>query len=178
MVWKWQYSNNKTLLHLLSLMNNNNKPHFSIEEIVFNTAHHAPNGKNIKTIAGDCGAAYNYFSRMVNPTDEQCNLPVSKIIPLMKSTDDFTLLKHLALHTGHLIVPMPRGLRKGTNPRMPINEYAAQANELVMKLYKFLAEPSDEKRKELDEIFRKHMGDSENMRRRVNKHDLKQQELF
>ena len=159
-------------------MSNINKPHFSIEEIVFNTAHHAPNGKNIKSIAGDCGAGYNYFSRMVNPTDEQCNLPVSKIIPLMKSTDDYTLLKHLAMHTGYLVVPMPRGLRKGTDPKMPINEYAMQANAMVSKLFKFIQSPTEELRKELDEDIRKHMGDTENIRRRVKHTNLRQMELL
>lgn len=159
-------------------MSQKNKPHFSIEEIVFNTVHHAPNGKNVKTIAGDSGMSYNYFTRCVSTTDEACQLPISKAVPLMKSADDFTLLEHLAIQCNFLLVRMPKGLKKGTDPMMPINAYASQGSELVSMLYNFINEPSENLRCAIDQLIRKHMGDTENLRRRVKNHNTHQTELF
>ena len=155
-------------------MSTKNSAHFSLEEIVFNTIHHSELTAN--EIAANTGTGYNYLMRLANPTDE-CNMPLSKAVPIMNVTKDFSLLDYIAKQTGHLAIPMPRGIRKGTNPKMDISQYGSEFHDLMSKLMKFVNEPTEELHKEVDELMRKHIGDSENIRRRAKKHQLHQREL-
>ena len=148
--------------------------HFTLEEIVFNTIHHSDLGVN--EIAANTGTGYNHLTRMASITDE-CNMPLSKAVPIMNVTKDFSILEYMAKQTGHLAIPMPRGIRKGTDPKMDLSKYGTEFHQLMSKLMKFVSTPTEELLQEIDELMRKHIGDSENIRRRAQRHQLHQTEL-
>lgn len=148
----------------------------TLEEIVFNTIHHNSKRKQPKDIAADTGTGYNHLLRMANINDE-CNMPLCKAVPVMLTTEDYSILEHLAKHTGHLVIKMPRGIRKGTDPKMDISEYQKESNVMVNKLIDFINEPTGDKLEEVDELMRKHIGDTVNLQRRCKKHLLHQTEL-
>lgn len=149
-------------------------PVFTLEEVVFNTIHHSD--LQVSEIAAQTGTGLNHLYRMASVTDE-CNMPISKLVPIMTVTNDYEILHWLAKQTGHLAIPMPRGIRKGTDPRMDLSQYGSEFHTLMSKLMDFVSEPTDSKKNELDDLMRKHIGDSENIRRRVDKHNLHQREL-
>ncbi len=155
-------------------MSKKNSSHLTLEEIVFNTIHHSD--LSINEIAANTGTGYNHLTRMASITDE-CNMPLSKAVPVMNVTGDYNILHYMAKQTNHLAIPMPRGIRKGTDPKMDISQYGEEFHQLMSKLMKFVNEPTEELLTEIDELMRKHIGDSENIRRRAQKHQLHQTEM-
>lgn len=149
---------------------------FTLEEIVFNTIHHNNKGVPPAEIAANTGTGYNHLTRMANMTDT-CRMPVNKLVPVMNTTEDYSILDYLAKQTNHLVIKMPRGIRKGTDPRMDISTYNREFADLVDKLVDFVSDPSDKKMAEVDEAMRKHIGDSVNIHRRCKKHNMHQREL-
>lgn len=148
--------------------------HKTIEDAVYSTVHH--NNRTVEDISAQTGTGKNHLYRMANPHDE-CNLPVRLLVPLMNVTEDFCILDFLARKTGHICIKQPRGIRKGTDPRMDISTYSKEFNEMLNVIYDFINNPTDAKRDIVDNMLRKHIGDSENIRRRAKDHKLHQREL-
>lgn len=149
---------------------------YTLEEIVFETVHKNDKGISVTEIAANTGIGYNHLTRMASQTDA-CSMPASKLVPIMNTTEDYRILEFMAKQTGHLCIPMPRGIRKGTDPKMDISTYQQESNKMVNAIIDFINNPSDSKAADVDSLMRKHIGDSENIRRRVKKHHLHQREL-
>lgn len=149
---------------------------FTLEEIVFETVHKNKKGLSVDQLAAQTGTGKNHLYRMANVNDE-CKMPLNKAVPIMNATEDYEILHFQAKHTGHLCIKMPRGIRKGTDPKMDVSTYSAEFHKMVNALMDFINEPTDAKAAQLDDLMRKHIGDSENIRRRVKKHNMHQREL-
>lgn len=148
----------------------------TLEDAVYKTIHRNCKEVSIDELATQTATGRNHLYRMANPEDA-CNMPAKKLVPIMNVTEDYRILDFIAKHTGHLAIKMPRGIRKGTDPKMDISEYQKEFNELVNGLIDFINDPSDEKLAEVDERMRKHIGDSVNIKRRCKKHQMHQREL-
>lgn len=135
-------------------------------------------GKLSKVVADEVGINYNTFMRKVSPTDEGTGLFVKELIPFMNATGCYSVLDHLNERCGRMYVPAPRGIRKGTDPKQDINKYSSKFMKMAGMLMRFVDDPNEDTRRELLELMRVHQGDTENMRRRVQKHNLHQTELF
>lgn len=149
---------------------------YTLEEAVYKTIHKNKKGVSIEQIATASATGKNHLYRMANENDA-CSMPASKLVPVMNATEDYRILNFLAKQTGHLCIKMPRGIRKGTDPKMDISEYQKEFNEMVNKLIDFINDPSDDKLAEVDGRMRKHIGDSVNIKRRCKKHNMHQREL-
>jgi hypothetical protein len=149
---------------------------FTLEDVVYKTIHKNRKDVSIEDIATATGTGLNHLYRMANKNDT-CNLPAAKLIPIMQATDDFSILEFLARKTGHLCIQAPRGIRKGTDPKMDLSEYNKEFGELFNDLVDYVCEPSDELLYEIAEKIDKHIGDSVNIKRRCKKHLMHQTEL-
>jgi hypothetical protein len=149
---------------------------YTLEDVVFKTVHHNDKGVSIEDIATGSATGLNHLYRMANKEDA-CNMPASKLVPIMNVTEDYRILDFLAKKTGHLAIRMPRGIRKGTDPKMDLSQYQKEFSELFQMLIDFVNEPSDEKLAEVDDKMRKHIGDSVNIKRRCKSHQMHQREL-
>ncbi|MEQ9309718.1 MAG: phage regulatory CII family protein [Balneolaceae bacterium] len=152
----------------------NDMTNFSLEQIVYKTIHESE--LSIREQAACIGKSENYLYRMANPSDD-CDLPVKLLLPVMKNNKNYRILEWLNKSCGFMMVKMPRGLVKGTNPKMEAVEYQQKFGKLMEALFDFIKEPTELKRIELDDLMRTHMGDSENMRRRIKRADLEQMDL-
>lgn len=149
---------------------------YTLEDIVFETVHHNDKSLSVADLAAQTGTGKNHLYRMANINDE-CNMPLRLAVPIMIATGDFSILHFLAKQTGHLCIDMPRGIRKGTDPKMDVSTYSTEFNKMVNALMDFINDPTDSKAATIDDLMRKHIGDSENIRRRVKKHNMHQREL-
>lgn len=143
---------------------------------MFETVHHNKKGVDVGDLAAQTGTGKNHLYRMANINDE-CNMPLRLAVPIMMTTEDFSILDFLAKQTGHLCIKMPRGIRKGTDPKMDMSTYSKEFNEMMSVIMDFINEPTNGKADEIEHLMRKHIGDSENIRRRVKKHNMHQREL-
>jgi len=83
-----------------------------LQEALWRTVHKSKR-KSPKEIAGDLGISLNYLYRSVLPDTggSGCNFPLKKLVPLMASTKDYSVLKVIASECGHLITRPPRTAR-------------------------------------------------------------------
>ena len=80
-------------------------------EALYRTIH--LNKKPLKAIAEEIGMSENYLTRAALPEpDEQeggsgCRFPLRKLIPLIRSTDDFSVLDHIEQSLGRVAFKLP-----------------------------------------------------------------------
>lgn len=149
----------------------------SLEEIIFYSLVGKDCNKSPEEVAGEMGIKYNTLMRKASFTDEGTSLNVHELIPFMRAAGNFTVLDKLNEMAGRLYIPHPRGIRKGTNPKMDVYTYQSEFSAAMKLLHLFLAEPTDENYTELNEALQKHIGDTVNMQRRTKKHLLHQTEM-
>lgn len=145
-----------------------------LNEALYETVHRG--GKSPKQIADETGISYNYLMRMTMQTDSGCDFNLKFLVPVMKSADNFEVLKSLALLSGFLIIKTPKGTRKGS--KFDLNEYQIRFSTMMSKLIQFAQEPSDQSYREVNRLLREHMADTENLRRRCKNNLLNQAEMF
>jgi len=82
------------------------KQNLDVKEVLYCTIHE--NKKGVKQIADEIGISSNYLYRSALPDDESgAKFPIQYLVPLMKSTDDYSLIRHLAKLCGFILVKMP-----------------------------------------------------------------------
>lgn len=98
------------------------------------------NKKTAAQIADEIGISYSYLCRTGLPADESgVRFPLELLIPLMKSAHDYSILKHLATLTGHLVVKVPRAFSDKSDELDAVNTYnelCAAASKYLMDFFK------------------------------------------
>lgn len=83
----------------------------TIRECLYNTVHR--NKKTLKAIAEEIGMSENYLTRAALPDAEDsetgtgCRFPLKKLIPLIRATNDFSVLDIIEHNLGRVGVPLP-----------------------------------------------------------------------
>ena len=62
---------------------------------------------DVSVLADALGVAYSSLQRQLNPNDAY-QFPVTKIIPLVTVTGDFSLIDHIEKRLGRMAMPLPR----------------------------------------------------------------------
>jgi len=85
-----------------------------LKKVLYETVHRRT-GKTVDALADELGISPNYLYRACLPIDETgsgCRFPLELLIPLMNATGDYSMLRHLAHRTGHVVSRVPRSRRR------------------------------------------------------------------
>ncbi len=148
----------------------------SISEALHDTFHRSK--KHPQEIADELGVSYNYLARAVLDGASGCNFPLRLLIPLMKITGDYTVLKRMANMCGFLLVRPPRGVKKVVDLQKDLNKYQKGFNAIMTSLIEFIEKPTYEEGQRVIEMLLKHMEETEWWRRRCHRNIVNQMELF
>lgn len=83
----------------------------TLKESLYGTIHR--NTKPLKLIAEEIGMSENYLSRAALPDTEEsdtgsgCRFPLKKLVPLIRSTGDFSVLDHIETSLGRIAIKAP-----------------------------------------------------------------------
>jgi len=112
-----------------------------IKDVLYQTIHE--NKKPVKQIADEIGISSNYLYRSALPDDESgVKFPLQNLIPLMKATNDYALLRHIAKVSGYIVIKMPK-MKADKNEEIDIvDNYQGVALKALNALRVFFAEPT------------------------------------
>ena len=112
-----------------------------IKDVLHSTVHE--NVKPVKVIADEIGISSNYLYRAALPDDESgVKFPIQFLIPLMKSTNNYSLLRHIAKVSGFLTVKMPLMTANKKDELEIVDEYQDATVKVLKALKTFFNEPS------------------------------------
>ncbi len=149
----------------------------TLTETLHETFHR--NKKKPYEIAEEMGQSYNHMARMVLDTDSGCNFPERLLVPLMKTTKNYSYLVRLNEICGFLPpVKYPKGIKKFKDQDRQVNDYQKDFAETITTLLDFINNPTSEKYKSLNSKLLNHMSETEYWRKRCEKGLINQTELF
>lgn len=146
----------------------------SLNEAIYETVHRSE--KPPKVIADEIGCSYNYLMRMGMQSESGCDFNLKYLVPLMKATGNYNVLKVLARLCSKLVVAQPRGTRNGA--KKDLITYHKYFSDMMSKLFEFAQDPGEKLYRELNEMMREHMADTESLRRKCKDNLINQKELF
>lgn len=145
-----------------------------LKDALYETVHRSK--KPPKQLADETGISYNYMMRAAMDTESGCDFNLKYVVPLMLASDNYEILKSQAALCGFLLVKNPTGTRKGA--KRDLQDYQVSFNQMIVKLIRYMQDPSEDLCKEINDLLRQHMSDTENIRRRFKKNLMNQKELF
>lgn len=119
----------------------------TLKEVMYKTIHR--NKKSVDQIAEEIPISSNYLYRAGLPVEgkhEKKNgikFPVEYLIPLMKATQDYSILKYIAFRCGFILVKLPRVATNKMDEVDMVSAYQDVATKAVRSLKEFLNDPSD-----------------------------------
>ena len=66
---------------------------------------------SVEEIADELGCSSSLLYRCSNPNDSQARFPLEKVLPLMRVTRDYSILKHLASRSGFVLYKIPSRIK-------------------------------------------------------------------
>jgi len=81
----------------------------SLAKTVYLTVHQAK--YSVEELADRVGCSASMLYRASNPEDQEVDIKLRWLIPLMEATKDYRLLRHLASRLGFILVKIPRARR-------------------------------------------------------------------
>jgi len=107
----------------------------TIKSILYSTIHR--NNKTIDQLADELGISSNTLYRNCLEGESGSEMPMSRLVPLMKATKNYDLLKHIAHLCGFVVVKIPRVAFTKEEEIDIINEYqnATCLSVSLLKLY-------------------------------------------
>lgn len=152
-------------------------PHFTLIEAIRDTIHNSE--PDIAEIADGSGVSTNYLYRMGIEGESGVNFPLAKLIPVMRSADNYAIIQTLCRLTGHLAIKEPRGCMSKAQRANLVADFQTDSAELVKMLLEFLEHPHEGKKIKLIKGLTKHLENTAAIRRTVQKengqHDLFQE---
>jgi hypothetical protein len=136
-------------------------------------------GSKIRTvgqIADELGCCESLLYRYGLDGESGAEFPMARLIPLMRATEDYRLLNHVAARCGYVLVKLSRSAALKKKDPETINEIQARFSRLMSDFLSFTADASEVETLELLDQFNRHMTDMASMRRAVR--DFKQGDLF
>ena len=116
----------------------------TIKNLLYETIHRAK--KPVEQIADEMGISANYLYRAgMSLEGSGVKFPLEYLIPLMKTTKNYNILKHLARLCGFILIKEPRfkGF-KGDDIDL-VDDYQHTATKATRALKLFLSEPTYER---------------------------------
>ena len=112
-----------------------------IKDVLYETVHE--NKKPVKQIADEIGISSNYLYRSALPDDESgVKFPLQNVIPLMKATNNYSLLRHIAKVSGFITIKMPVMKSEKKDEIDIIDSYQGSTLKALNALRLFFENPS------------------------------------
>ena len=113
----------------------------TIKNLLYETIHRGK--KPVEQIADEMGISANYLYRAGMPLDGSgVKFPLEYLVPLMKTTRNYKILKHLARLCGFILVREPRFRGYKGDEIDLVDDYQHTATKAVHALKLFLNEPT------------------------------------
>ncbi len=113
----------------------------SLKTLLYQTIHR--NAKSAAQLADETGISYSYLCRAGLPTDESgVKFPLEHLIPLMKASNDYSVLKHLNSVCGFMSFRVPRGFTDKLDEAEAVSKYQKLSAEAVSCIIEFFKSPS------------------------------------
>lgn len=117
-------------------------PGISLKTAIYITIHR--NNKSIDQLADEIGKSSNSLYRYCLEGESGAEMPISLLVPLMKATKNFSILKHLAQLCGFVLVKVPKvGVNKKEELEI-IDDYQTATVNALKFLKDFLTKPTEE----------------------------------
>jgi len=147
-----------------------------IKSKIYQTIHR--NKKPIDQIADEMGISCESLYRYALPSPSGSDIPLKRLIPLMKAAKDYGILKHIAGICGFVLVKIPRYRASKGDSNDVVSNYqnvSAEAVNDLIKFFKMPTMPNYEKVKEsLDTVMEQSIG----ARKYIDKEHAGQIDLF
>jgi len=114
----------------------------NFKSILYNTIHR--NRKTIDQIADEIGVSSNSLYRYCIEGESGSEMPARRLVPLMKATGNYELLKHIAYLCGFVCIKMPKFIKVKTDEFEVINEYQEVTVKATRELKTFFDNPNTE----------------------------------
>jgi len=115
----------------------------SIKSYLYETIHR--NKKSVMQLADETSISSSYLYRSALPTDESgVRFPLDYLIPLMKATNNFSVLKHIANICGFVLITLPHLKKNKKEKNEFVSEYQEATVNAAKKLINFFNGPSKE----------------------------------
>lgn len=148
----------------------------TIKMILYETIHR--NKKSVEQIADEIGISVSYLYRAGLPLDESgVRFPLDYVIPLMKATNDYRILEHLAQVCGFIVIKQPRVRTPKVDGITLVSDYQDITTNAVRKLKNFLDKPDRTRYEEVVEALQRVMQSSAEAKKYCEKTYSGQMEL-
>lgn len=148
----------------------------TIKNLLYETIHRSK--KPVEQIADEMGISANYLYRAGMPLDGSgVKFPLEYLVPLMKTTKNYNILKHLARLCGFILVREPRFKGHKGDEIDLVDEYQHTATKAVHALKLFLNEPTFERYQKATEALNEILEQSARAQRYCHKKAKGQLEL-
>ena len=114
----------------------------TIKSILYSTIHRY--NKTIDQLADELGISSNTLYRNCLEGESGSEMPMSRLVPLMKATKNYDLLKHIAHLCGFIVVKIPRVAFTKKEEIDVVDEYQNATCNSVTLLKDFFNKPTQE----------------------------------
>lgn len=112
-----------------------------LKTVLYETIHR--NKKSVQQLADETAISSSYLYRAGMPMDQSgVRFPVDFIIPLMKASNDFSILQHLAITCDFIIIKTPRISCSKLERDTIISNYQSKTSAAASALVSFFSKPS------------------------------------
>lgn len=132
--------------------------------------------KSVAQIADEMGCSESILYRYGLDGESGAEMPLSRLIPLMRATDDYRILRHIAARCDHVAVKVRRvAALKKKDPAI-LNEIQGRFAKMMADFCAYTAEASEAETLGLLDTIARHLADVAAMKRAVK--DYRQEDLF
>lgn len=114
----------------------------TVKTLLYSTMHR--NHKTIDQIADEVGKSSNSLYRYCLEGESGAEMPISLLIPIMKATKNYSLLKHIASLCGFICVKVPKVAVNKKAELDIIDDYQETTITSVKALKEFFNNPTEE----------------------------------
>jgi len=145
-----------------------------LKTILYLTIHGSK--KSVPEIADDIGCSASMLYRYALEGESGAVIPAERLIPLMKATQDYRILLHMASSCEFALVKLKRAAALKTKDPGVVNEIQARFSRIIAHFCSYTEKATDAETLELLDQIDTHLSDMVSMRRAVK--GFKQGDLF
>jgi hypothetical protein len=147
-----------------------------IKSKIYSTIHR--NRKPIDQIADEMGISVESLYRYGLPSPSGSDIPLKRLIPLLKITNDYSILKHIASICGFVLVKIPRYRASKGDSNEVVSSYQKASAEATNDLIKFFQHPTFKNHEAVKNSLDKVMEESVGASKYIDKEYSGQIEIF
>lgn len=130
----------------------------TLKEAIYQTIHRNV-GKSIDDIAEDCGISASSLYRYGadEETSSHAELPLRKLLPILNSTDDDSILDYLDARRGRIAFNIPKADLPKYEEGELVDDYQQKTIDAVSALRRFLSKPDSKNYERVESALREIM---------------------